>query len=566
MSQLDQQFVIRAFGGLNVNDQEDLLVIRSHQAVQGGFGQFAPAESPFLKNVDFTNKGIIKRSGSTENSDLTSSGDNVLLSGDVLISGCEFFSASSGTRYELIVSQQTIYIRSDGGTWAQINDSSSVVYTHNATVSKCGFAYADGHLFIGLDGNNYIQTFKNGDDLDDQMTTGNTYEEAYSGTTHTIEGTWATGSYLIGSIHQRLIFSDGNTIVYYTPMAYTASSGIWKLGASYFLTQGRVISLDSFSPQFTDSLQEILYIGTDQGFEILTGFDPTADIVNRIQGSKAPLNHRCTAVSKNWLVYLTNDQNIYAINKTSVIDVGRRLKTSDQDGPLDNMYLLGAISTAFAVYNQQKEQAYFQYPTGSGRYNDTCIVIDMKLGEPVPGEVQTSYEQRVRLLDWQIKDPDDNDWLSNMYPIRGGLLGITLTGKVWTIFGDDDDLDAYAVEGKWKSPLFQASGEDFSKQFMQLVIRTVPKGDHNITLYIYLNREQTPTSSFTLQQADETYAIWDTAVWDTDTWASTQLLKATNDVDLYSDSIQWQIENLNSEEPFEASNMSLTYLIGAMER
>jgi hypothetical protein len=44
------------------------------------------------------------------------------------------------------------------------------------------------------------------------------------------------------------------------------------------------------------------------------------------------------------------------------------------------------------------------------------------------------------------------------------------------------------------------------------------------------------------------------------------LLKATNDVDLYSDSIQWQIENLNSQEPFEAANMNLTYLIGAQER
>jgi len=566
MPQVNQQFVIRTFGGLNVNDQEDLLVMRSHQAVQGGFNQYAPAESPYLKNVDFTNKGIKKRSGSVGESDLTSSGDNVLLTDDYLIAGCEFFSASSGTRYELLVSRKTIYIRSDDGTWAQINDSSSTAYTHSATVSKCGFAYADGHLFIGLDGANYIQTFKNGDDLDDEMTTGNTYEEAYSVTTHTIEGTWPTGAYLVGSIHERLIFSDGNTLLYYTPMAYKASSGIWKLGATYFLTQGRIISLDSMSPELTDSLQEILYIGTDRGFEVLTGFDTTSDIVNRIHGSKSPLNHQCTAISKNWLIYLTNDQNIYAINKTTVIDLGRRLKNSNASGPLDNLYLTDAISTAFALYNPEEEQAYFQFPTDSGRYNDTCIVIDMKFGEPVPGEVQSSYEQRVRLLDWQIKDPDDNSWFAFIYPIRGSLLGLSLTGKVWTIFGDDDDLGLYAVAGQWKSPLFQAAGEDYSKQFMALTIRVVPKGDHNLTVYIYLNRDEEPTTSFSFEQYDTSYAIWDTAIWDTDTWATLQLLKEINDVDLYSDSIQWQIENLNSDEPFEASNMSLSYLIGAQER
>jgi hypothetical protein len=566
LPQINQQFIIRAFGGLNVNDQEDLLLIRSHQGVQGGYNQYAPAESPYLKNIDFTAKGIIKRLGSTEESDLTATGENVLLSGDVLVAGCEFFDSTFGVRYELIVSQQTIYIRSDGGSWAQINDSASAAYTHTANVTKCSFAYVDGHLFIGLDGANYIQTFKRGTDLDAQMTTGNTYEESYSVTTHVIEGTWPTGSYLVETIQERLIFSDGNAILYYTPMAYTASSGIWKLGATYFLTQGRIISLDSMTPIFADSLQEILYIGTDQGIEVLTGFDPTADVVSRIKGSKSPLNHQCTSISKTWLIYLTADKNIYAVNKTTIVDIGRRLKNAERTGPLDNLYLNGAIATAFAMYNSNDEQAYFWYPTGSSRYNDTCIAVDMKLGEPVPGEVQSSYEQRVRLLDWQIKTPDDNDWFKFCYPIQGSIIGITLTGKTWTLFGADDDLDTHAVEGKWKSPLFQAGGEDFSKQFMELTIRTVPKGDHNLSVYIYLDRAVEASTTFTLQQYEDGTALWGTAIWGVDVWASTQLLKATNDVDLYSDSIQWQIENLNSEEPFEAANMSLTYLIGAQER
>lgn len=566
MTDRKQQFIIRTFGGLNVNDQEDLLVMRSHQGVQGGYNQYAPAESPYLKNIDFTSKGIIKRLGSTEDSDLTSTGDNVLLAGDVLIAGCEFYDSSGGTRYEIIVSRLTIYIRSEGGTWAQINNSSSVDYTHAANVTKCGFAYVDGHLFIGLDGANRIQAFKRGADLDAEMNTGNTYEEAYSVSTHVIEGTWATGCYLIETIHERLIFSDGNSILYYTPMAYTAASGIWKLGATFFLTEGRIISLNSMSPIFSDTLQEILYIGTDQGIEVLTGFDTTTDIVNRIKGSKSPLNHQCAVVSKNWLIYLTRDKNIYAINKTTVIDIGRRLKNADNTGPLDNLYLAGAITSAFAVYNAIDEQAYFQFPTGSTRYNDTCVVIDFKLGEPVPGEVQSSYEQRVRLLDWQIKDPNDNDWFAFCYPIQGNIIGITLSGKTWTLFGADDDLDTYAVEGKWRSPLFQAGGEDYSKQFMELVIRTVPKGDHNLSIFIYLDRAVEESASFAFQQYEDGTALWGSAIWGTSVWAATQLLKATNDVDLYSDSIQWQIQNLNSQEPFEAANMSLTYLIGAGER
>lgn len=566
MPQFNQQFILRTFGGLNVNDQEDELVMRSHQAVQGGYAQVAPAESPYLLNIDFTKVGIEKRLGSTEDSDLTATGDNVLLPADYLIDGCEFYGANDGVRYEIMVSNLTIYVRSSGGSWAQINDSASSAYTHAASVTKCGFAYTDGHLFIGLDGGNQIQVFKQGADLDDEMLAGNTYEEAYSATTHTIEGTWATGCYLVGTVHERLVFSDGNTVLYYTPMAYTASSGIWKLGATYFLTQGRIRSIDAMTPLFTDSLQEILYLGTDRGMEVLTGFDTTSDIVSRIHGSKAPLNHRCTAITKNWLVYLTNDKNIYAINKTAVIDIGRRLRSSTNDGPLDVMYLADALNTAFAAYNSNKEQAYFCFPTNTSRYNDNCVVVDLKLGEPVPGENQMSYEQRVRLLHWQIYDPDNNDWFAGIYSVTGDMLGVTKTGKTWDIFGDDDDLDSYQVEGRWKSPVFLASGEDFSKQFMHLAVRTLPKGTYDVTVYIYINREQTPSSSFSMTQYLTGQGLWGTAIWGTDRWASTQLIKATEDVDLYADSFQWEVQNTNSGEPFEVANMSLAYLIGAEER
>ena len=86
MAENEQEFSIKLFGGLNVNDQEDQLVLRSHNRIQGGFSQHSPAESPFLKNIDFTRAGFKQRAGSTEDADLTASGDNVLLTEDVLVS------------------------------------------------------------------------------------------------------------------------------------------------------------------------------------------------------------------------------------------------------------------------------------------------------------------------------------------------------------------------------------------------------------------------------------------------------------------------------------------------
>jgi hypothetical protein len=320
------------------------------------------------------------------------------------------------------------------------------------------------------------------------------------------------------------------------------------------------------SPQYSDSLKEVLYLGTDQGFEVLTGFDTTSDVVNRIQGSKSPLNHRSTVVAKNWLIYLTDEKNIYAINKTTVIDIGRRLRASASDGPLDVMYITDALNTAFGLYNQNLEQIYFYFPSNATRYNDNCVVVDMKLGEPIIGEEQTSYEQRVRLLHWQIDDPDNNDWFRGGYNVQGDIFGITKTGKVWDIFGDDDDLDAHKVVGRWKSPVFLAGGEDFAKQFMSLAVRTLPKGTFDVSVYMYLNRETNASSSFSITQYTSNQAIWGTAIWGTGIWVSTQLIKAIEDVDLYADAFQWEVQNGNSSEPFEVANMSLAYLIGSPER
>jgi len=566
MAEQDKEFVIRVFGGLNVSDQEDQLVMRSHRETQGGFAQFSPAESPDLINIDFTKVGFKKRLGSTELLDLS----GVLVGSDVLIAGVEFRQSAGSVRYEIVVSKKTIYISADGAAFAQINASGGGAYTHAADVAKVGFATTDGHLFIGLDGANQIQTFKEGADLDPAMSNGNTYEEAYSASTHVMEGTWATGCYLLTVVHSRLVFSNGDGILYYTPMAYTTSSGIWKLGSTFFFPQGRILSLDNMSPEYSDSLKQVLYVGTEVGFEVLTGFANTDELA-RIEGTKAPLNHQSVAISKNWLVYMTNEKNIYGINKTTVIDLGRRLKNDGADGPLDSMSLSDSLTNGFGVYSDDKEQAYFFFSTVSTKFNDTCIALDFKLGEPTIGEPQSSFEQRVRCLHWEIKTPVDNDWFTHVYKKRGSMVGITTSAtygtKTWTFLNDNDDLDALAVETSWKSPIFLAGGERTNKQFGELAIRSLPKGSHSVSVNIFINRANGSSKSFDFSQFDSGFGLWDTeGVWDTAIWQTTQFVKGIRDVDLYADSIQWEVKNFNTDEPFDMANMSLVYMDGSSER
>lgn len=567
MAENDLDFAIRVYGGLNQSDQEDVLILKSHTQSQGGFSQRAPMESADMQNIDFTKSGFKKRLGSTADTDLGSGGDNVFISGDIMVAGTEFVDSDSTDRYEILVSKMSIYISKNDAAWTQANDSAGAAYTHDAqTVTKAGFAVTDGHLFIGLDGANHIQTFKRGVDLDPEMDNGNTYEEAHSASTHTIEGTWPTGCYLVTTVHSRLVFSDADVVLYYTPMAYTASSGIWKLGSAFFFTQGRILSVHSMSPEFSDSLKEVLYIGTENGFEILTGFDPTSDVTARIEGSKAPLNHQSIAIAKNWLCYLTNEKNIYGINKTTVINLGRRLKTDGQDGFLDDMSLTNSLTNGFGIYSDDREQAYFFFTTGATTFNDICIALDFKLGEPVLGEPQPSFEQRVRCLYWTIKDAFSNDWFVNLYKVRGGVIGLLTGGTTWNFNTDNDDLDTHAVESYWKTPAFLGGSEGVNKQWEYLVVRFLPKGDWTVTVEVFTNRADAVQESYSVQMFDTDHGIWGTATWGTSIWASTQVVKGAKDLDIYSDAVQWKIRNFNADEPFEVSNMNLTYMIGAEER
>jgi len=211
-------------------------------------------------------------------------------------------------------------------------------------------------------------------------------------TNNTITGNWGTGAYMLASWQSRLAFAkDSSNVIEYTPMSHETSSGVWDLasstGAGFYQTSGKIMALIPFIPTLENSLEEYLYIGTSTGLEILTGF-LTYDRLIKIEGSKAPLNHRAYVKTKNWIIYLTLDRNIMACNGTRVIDLGRRVKKTTADGVLDTLAIASSKTNAFGFYNKTKEQAFLYFNTSGDNLNDTAIVIDFKLGEPTLNEGQ----------------------------------------------------------------------------------------------------------------------------------------------------------------------------------
>jgi len=555
-----QQFGINNVGGLNVDDQADELLSRNFQFGEGGYMQTAPAESPSLQNIDYDSQGFTKRKGSTEADDLTTLFTGGL-SGDILVGGIEWQAPTTGVRIQILVSNLTIYTN-QSGNWAQINDSAGAGYTHSAGVTKCSFAKADGHLFIGLDGANAIQTYKVGADLDPEMATGNTYEYAYGGS-DTITGTWGDGYYMLATIHERLVFSDGNSVINYTPMAFTTSSGIWDFtNGGFKIGAGDIRALISFTPHLQNELNEQLYIGTTAGMEVITGF-LDADNVFRIEGSEAPFNHQSFCNARNWVIYLTDEKNLMGINGARVIDLGRRAKNTAANGPLDKFNGTFNPDSVFGFYHQTKQQAEFYFTTEADDMNDTCIVLDFKLGEPLLQEAQNSFETRVRLLKWVMVDPSNNDWFVGKYQIQGSVIGISSAGKTYTTELGLNDYGTLAVLAFWFSPVFTAGPEFMGKQWMAFHFRGLIRGDYALYVGVFLDRanHDTPSANWQYNQSsDET--VYGSDVYGTAQYSESQTTAGSPDIDLYSEAIQWKVFNSNADETFVITSQYLHYIPG----
>lgn len=514
------------FNGLNEADSADELIFRSHKLGQNGFSQISGVESPDLENCDIAPDGIRQRKGST-----VSSTTLPIVAGDVLVAATNWQNPSTGENIKVIVSKNTIYKKEGSGAWLQINDSASAAYTHTSqAVTRATFAKVDGHLFIGTNGTvNEIQTYKSGDDLDPAMKSGNLYEYAYgSATAVAITGTWPTGAYLLSVLHNRLVFSKGNTLVEASPPAYTASSGIYDGTNNVFkTTTGEIKSLTTYSPQYSDSVNELLYVGSIDGMEIVPGFGST-DGVYKVAGTEPPLNHQAIAPCLNWMVYLTRNYNILGINGKNVIDLGRRAKTFGGAGVLDTIDIDDSEDSAFGFYHARKKQAMFFFDVVDATVtNNTALVLDFNLGEPQIGEPVSSYERRVSLLHWESAGKNSH-WWAGMWQNQDGTSTVeaftgATNGPVYVTESGDDDFADVAISSYWYSPLIDGAGINLIKQWLDLNIRTIAQasGDADLDFTVYLDRNSNSAKTFSIALTNPPLTGIDGGMADTTTFDDT---------------------------------------------
>ncbi len=408
-----------------------------------------------------------------------------LLVSTTVIDGVEWRAPSDGSRIQVLLTDVTI-LTDQSGAWNTIKDSAGAVYSHLSAATKGMIREGDGHLFIFMDGaSNEIQTYREGADLDPSMSNGNTYEDAYGGGTNTYTGTWPTAAFLGVYINGRLAWSDGNVLIEFTNVANAPGSGIWDLlstGAGFYRAGGRITALVNFIPHLSNSIEETMFVGTVGGWEYTTGF-LSFDRIIRVQGSTPPLNHQSLFVSHFWIVYLTDDKNIMAINRTSSIDLGRRFKVpGDEDGPLDGMVIASSETNSFGFYDRDRKRGYLAITTDPANVNDTWLVIDFKKGEPLAGEQLGSYERHVRCLVWGIGTPGTNEWFISVYQTADGPVGVLRNRAIYTMESGFDDLDTIEISDYGVTPVMTGEPADLPKvkQWGQAAVRT--KANANVTL------------------------------------------------------------------------------------
>mgnify|MGYP001617584029 FL=1 len=562
-----QVFSIDYWGGMNARDQADQLVSRSHAQVEGGWRQFPGigVESPDLLNIDYDPLGIRKRYGSASYQDLSA----VMASGDSLVAGIEWTNADS-TTMELIVTTTRI-LTNASGTWGAINATSGAsVFAFTGAVTKASLVPLDGHMFIFTNGTgNYIQTTRNGTQIDPQMVSGNVYTDAYGSGTHTITGTWPTASHLGAAVNSRLCAGEEGLLIEYTPMLHESSSGVWDLaggGAGAFhVTSGEMLFMTNYIPKGGNRVtDEVLVVGTSGGIESTTGFEEY-DRLNVEQGAEGVLNHKCYCKGNGWLIYLTRNKNLQGYNGQEVIDFGARLRTAIDTGPLDAMDLATSETNAFAMYLPEKMQAVLWYSTATTKVNDSAAMVDFKMGEPVPGEPQRSAEARVRVVPWEIFNGADNDWFIHGYIKSSAVIGIKANGTTWTMESGKNDLASVPIEGRWKSPIINGGAPfvTFQKQFIRLNLRVSQNGVWTATIDEYFDGESAIGKTWDMNQYITGAFILDVSLLDVGILSTEGHVRAFDRIDKRAESFQFQFKNKDADEDFVLRHANLLYSIGS---
>jgi len=436
------------------------------------------------------------------------------------------------------------------GYVASISDGVSVTLTENLTITH---------------------TAATGDSVEVK----NDWEAAYTSSSNEITGLWGTGYYLLAVLHSRLFYTAGNTIVEWTPMARTASSGVWDLagdGSGSAFMDGVITMLASFLPHGADATTTLLYFGTGQGMALLTGVSLPSDVQQEMTHTETPLNHQAFFKAGNWLVYLTEQKNIKAVNGMRVIDLGARLRRHDKSGFLDNMSVTDSQTNAWGCYNEELKKGMLAFSSASGRINDSIVTIDFKDGEPIPGEQEELFERRVKVLPWQIIEPDNNDWFIHAYQRRGDITGIIKTvsndtADLYTLESGTNDLGNFAIQANHRLPWLAGRDEELVNimQFLRNDISVVSVGNWPLTVRLYKNYDTSSEREYTFQMVNSGAFLFGIGKFG-DPLASPGVVRNFERLGIRGEALQIEFENNNTGQSFTLINQATTYEPGALKR
>ena len=409
----------------------------------------------------------------------------------------------------------------------------------------------------------------------DVVETRNRFTDAYgTNATHNYTGDWKTGVFLLAEIQGRLAMSTGDVEVEISPPSREDSSGIWNLLST---TEGAVFSdgyvemLSQFIPYGGQETDGILYIGSGLGLMATTGAQEY-DTTRKGLTTEGPMNHKCWCKSKGWLIYLTKNKNLLAVNGTTVIDLGARLKADDGTGVLDSIDVTETATYGFMVYGKDKRAAILFATTTSGRVNDIAVLIDFKRGEPQVGEVLEQFEPRVRLLPWKLLNSDANDWFVCGYQTQSNLKAFLPSGALYNLDSGTNDLNTLAVEHNYKRAPFDG-GETVSahlKQGYRYDSTYIATGDWNITNNVYLDYSTADSKEYDVNQVTDDSFVLDESLLDVDIIGQGILVKhyeplARGDIPRW-EVFQHEYAEADTSETFILVSDTLFYDVGALVR
>jgi hypothetical protein len=196
-------------------------------------------------------------------------------------------------------------------------------------------------------------------------------------------------------------------------------------------------------------------------------------------------------------------------------------------GPLDTFSVTNANHPKFlfGFNNKEKKQVAWYYPDASLAANSDAVVLDYYLGEPFPGEQIESYERRMRLLHWDIKEPSNNSWFVDVYERAGATIGVLADGKTYTLDNGLNDFDTIAINELLQAPHFAAGNSSQRKNMRRIGLAFKPKGIWNVLVRKYVDRDTAPTGTEkSLAQAPAGSSVYDVAVYNVAEYASSGLL------------------------------------------